>query len=85
MVNNQQVLQTNNSVSNDVNVTTAVNTSSIPIDQLNNDLNALKEAEGELTIDDTKKNSPILPKMKVDPNAPQELIALKLKNPFIGE
>ncbi|MCK9368783.1 hypothetical protein M0R04_02280 [Candidatus Dojkabacteria bacterium] len=86
MTNNQQVLQNNNSVTDDVNVTQQINTGSICQNQLNEDLNKLKVAEEELgPNEDAKKTAPILPKMKIDPNTPQELIALKLKNPFIGE
>jgi hypothetical protein len=86
MTNNQQAQQTNNSVTDDVNVTAPVDTSSICQNQLNDDLLKIKEAEEDLNIDKTGKNSsPILPKMKIDPNTPQELIALKLKNPFVGE
>ena len=86
MINNQQVQQTNNSVCDDVNVTAPVDTSSICQNQLNNDLLKIKEAEEELNVNKTGTNgSPILPKMKIDPNTPQELIALKLKNPFVGE
>lgn len=96
MVQTQQPTQTNNMVTNGYLLTTQVNPASIPQDQKKNDLDVLKSAEDFMTgkSDTAKLSSPLnmprgvvpaQPTTSVVTNLPQELIALRLKNPFRGE
>ncbi|MCC7289684.1 hypothetical protein IT417_00300 [bacterium] len=80
--------QANNPITNDYLVTTQVNPSTLPADLVSSDLDAIKAAETSMQDKSSNQtlNAPpkARPKPKLDPNIPQELQALQLKNPFKG-
>lgn len=80
--------QNNNQITDDFNVTVKVDPSTLPQNQVSDDLNALKQAETFMTgkVSDTQLNVPKpKPQSIFRTNQPQELQALQLKNPFRGE
>lgn len=79
--------QQNNPVTNDFNITKQVNPSTLPTNQISNDLDALKKAEeiSSPTPSSPSLTQPIQKKTISDPNIPQELTALHVQNPFTGE